>query len=170
MWECVCVSMCVSPSSSFCFCLCCRLWISLSSCKASWDKGRNSGEEEVGSEGWLLRVTIDNKQEQQQQQQQQYVLVGWSRQAPPLQLCHWGDETSLLVTMAIISMFILFRRGWRAAHCFWSLNRTPGWRSAADDPAQDPPLGSIGRILELVKKYTKVNWICPSGRFAVIMN
>lgn len=95
MCECVCVSVCVSPSSSLCFCLCCRLWISLSSCKASWDRGRNSGEEEVGSEGWLLRVTIDGKRERQQQQQ--YVLVRWSRQAPPLPLRHWGDETTLLL-------------------------------------------------------------------------
>lgn len=110
MWGCVCVSVCMSPSSSFCFCLCCRLWISLSSCKASLDTGRNSGEEEVGSEGWLLRVTIDNKQERQrQQQQQQYVLVRWSRQAPPLQLCHWGEETSLLVTMAINWTWTLLR-------------------------------------------------------------
>lgn len=81
MWACV----CVSPSSSFCFCLCCRVWISLSSCKAARNIGRNSDEEELGSQGWLLRFTTDNNHKGQEQRRE---LVRRSRQAPPLQICH----------------------------------------------------------------------------------
>lgn len=50
-----------------------------------------SDEEEVGSEGWLLRVSIDNKQEQQHRQQQQ-VCISQVSEASSAPLLHQKDN------------------------------------------------------------------------------